>query len=81
MMFKKTIRSKLIALAFFLAAFFSVATAQKPQAAKAELGSETAKNGFRNETEIENKFNNWKSRISRNSHKNIYGLMSLKQMY
>lgn len=33
--------------------------AQKPQAAKIELGSETAKNGFKNEDEIRNRFNNW----------------------
>jgi hypothetical protein len=35
--------------------------AQKPQAAKAELGSQTAKNGFKNEDEIRDKFNNWKA--------------------
>lgn len=29
-------------------------------AAKSELGSQTAKNGFQNETEIQNKFNSWK---------------------
>ncbi|MGE3466838.1 MAG: type II restriction endonuclease [Pyrinomonadaceae bacterium] len=34
--------------------------AQKPQASKAELGSTTAKNGFKNENEIRDKFNNWK---------------------
>ena len=35
--------------------------AQTTQAAKAELGSQTAKNGFKNETEIQEKFNNWKT--------------------
>lgn len=35
--------------------------AQKPQAAKVELGSMTAKNGFKNEDEIRDKFNNWKA--------------------
>lgn len=35
--------------------------AQKPQAAKVELGSTTAKNGFKNEDEIRDKFNNWKT--------------------
>jgi hypothetical protein len=35
--------------------------AQKPQSAKVELGSQTAKNGFKNETEIAAKFNNWKT--------------------
>lgn len=35
--------------------------AQKPQADKVELGSNTAKNGFKNEDEIRDKFNNWKT--------------------
>src|SRR5436190_1612660 len=35
--------------------------AQPPQAAKGELGSQTAKNGFKNEDEIRDKFNNWKT--------------------
>ncbi|MEP7075487.1 MAG: type II restriction endonuclease [Acidobacteriota bacterium] len=35
--------------------------AQSQRSAKAELGSQTAKNGFKNETEIQNKFNNWKT--------------------
>jgi len=35
--------------------------AQTPQAAKVELGSQTAKNGFKNEDEIRDKFNNWKT--------------------
>lgn len=35
--------------------------AQKPQAAKVGLGSQTAKNGFKNEDEIAAKFNNWKA--------------------
>lgn len=34
---------------------------QKPSIDKVELGSNTAKNGFRNETEIQTKFNNWQS--------------------
>ena len=36
------------------------ATAQKPVTAKAKLGSQTARNGFKNEDEIRDKFNNWK---------------------
>ncbi|MEO8648531.1 MAG: type II restriction endonuclease [Acidobacteriota bacterium] len=32
-----------------------------PRSAKAETGSLTAKNGFRNETEIAGKFNNWRT--------------------
>ncbi len=35
--------------------------AQSTKSAKAELGSETAKNGFKNEDEIRDKFNNWKT--------------------
>lgn len=34
---------------------------QKPQTAKIELGSKIAKNGFKNETEIAGKFNNWRT--------------------
>lgn len=35
--------------------------AQKPAEAKVKLGSETAKNGFKNEDEIRDKLNNWKN--------------------
>jgi hypothetical protein len=35
--------------------------AQQTSAAKVELGSQTAKNGFKNEDEIRDKFNNWKT--------------------
>ena len=35
--------------------------AQQPAAAKVEKGSETAKNGFKNEDEIRDKFNTWKT--------------------
>lgn len=34
---------------------------QTPQTAKVERGSQTAKNGFKNENEIRDKFNNWKA--------------------
>src|SRR5438045_2120446 len=44
-----------LALLLFASSF---AAAQKPTAA-AELGSQTAKNGFKNEDEIRDKFNNW----------------------
>jgi hypothetical protein len=37
------------------------AVGQKPQTAKAAAGSEIAKAGFRNEDEIRDKFNNWRS--------------------
>ena len=36
-------------------------SAQTPRTAKAEVGSQTAKNGFKNEDEIRDKFNNWKT--------------------
>ncbi len=48
------------ALAILLLAFCGLTVAQKPAQAKVELGSETAKNGFKNEDEIRDKFNNWK---------------------
>ena len=35
--------------------------AQNPPEAKVELGSQTARNGFKNETEIQNKLNSWRS--------------------
>ena len=38
----------------------SLATAQSTESAKVALGSDTAKNGFKNEDEIRDKFNNWK---------------------
>ncbi len=37
------------------------ALAQTPASAKVELGSETARNGFKNEDTIRDKFNNWKA--------------------
>ena len=43
-----------------IAAIGGYSFAQKPQTAKVELGSITAKNGFKNEDEIRDKFNNWK---------------------
>lgn len=51
-----------ISLGFVLScSLCGLAIAQKPQSAKVELGSKTAKDGFRNETEIAAKFNNWKT--------------------
>ena len=52
-------RSKLVIILIVLI-FAGVTFAQKPAAAKVELGSQTAKNGFKNEDEIRDKFNNWK---------------------
>jgi len=51
---------KFVGLAVLVLAIYGSSFAQKPQAAKVELGSATAKNGFKNETEIQDKFNNWK---------------------
>jgi hypothetical protein len=48
-------------LVFLLAASGSVGNAQVATSAKAALGSNTAKNGFKNEDEIRDKFNNWKT--------------------
>ncbi|MGB7209013.1 MAG: hypothetical protein WBD27_10165 [Pyrinomonadaceae bacterium] len=51
-----------ISLGFILScSLCGLAIAQKPQSAKVELGSQTAKNGFKNEDEIAAKFNNWKT--------------------
>ncbi len=50
--------------AVFLCCFLfltGIGFSQKPQAAKVELGSQTAKNGFKNEDEIRDKFNNWRA--------------------
>jgi hypothetical protein len=54
-------RSRFLLHLVLLAAFACSPYAQKPVAEKVRLGSETAKNGFRNETEIAAKFNNWKT--------------------
>ncbi|MEQ1646166.1 MAG: type II restriction endonuclease [Pyrinomonadaceae bacterium] len=43
-----------------LVVFCSFSFAQKAEAAKVTLGSNTARNGFKNEDEIRNKFNNWR---------------------
>ena len=50
---------KLAAIALLLQALSGVLSAQTPQTAKIELGSKTAKDGFKNEDEIRDKFNNW----------------------
>ena len=52
-------RSKIVIVLLSLI-FTGAAFAQRPAAAKVELGSQTAKNGFKNEDEIRDKFNNWK---------------------
>jgi hypothetical protein len=51
------------ALGIFAVVVLAIAStnAQTARSALAELGSQTAKNGFKNETEIATKFNNWKT--------------------
>jgi hypothetical protein len=52
---------KVAALLVIMMALGGYAAGQSPRAAKAALGSMTAKNGFKNEDEIRDKFNNWKT--------------------
>lgn len=52
---------KLAVLAVFVFAFGGHSLAQKPVLSKVELGSTTARNGFKNEDEIRDKFNNWRA--------------------
>ncbi len=58
---KRFIQFKFAAIVILTFIFSGFGFAQKPRAAKVELGSQTAKNGFRNEAEIQVKFNNWKT--------------------
>lgn len=51
-------RSSLVLLLCLVLA--SATVGQDPASARIELGSKTAKDGFKNETEIASKFNNWK---------------------
>lgn len=46
---------------FFWASCHVLAVAQRSEAEQIKLGSETAKNGFRNEDDIRDKFNDWKT--------------------
>ena len=54
-------RSKIAVYLLLLLAVVGYASAQQPATAKEKLGSTTAKNGFKNEDEIRDKFNNWKA--------------------
>ena len=54
-------RRYLIILSILILALWAGSNAQTPQSAKAEIGSQTAKNGFKNESEIQAKFNSWKT--------------------
>ena len=55
------IASKIVFFLIFVLTVGNYAYAQKPQAAKIDLGSKTAKDGFKNETEIAGKFNSWRT--------------------
>ena len=56
------LRARSIFVLLLMTAFAGLAVdGQTTQAAKVELGSNTAKNGFKNEDEIRDKFNNWKA--------------------
>ncbi len=65
MLDKAKIRERCVRAFVFLAAIAavscSIAFSQAPAPEKIKLGSETAKNGFKNENEIRDKFNNWKA--------------------
>lgn len=54
-------KSRIVVFAFMVHGLCAVAAAQDADAARVELGSRTAKNGFRNEDEIRDKFNNWQT--------------------
>ena len=60
-MTKFNTRKILFVLIVAVAMFAGTVSAQTPKTAKAEAGSQTAKNGFKNEDEIRDKFNNWKT--------------------
>lgn len=55
------LRSAAVVLVIVCFAAVGSVAAQVLRQASVKLGSETAKNGFRNETEIQEKFNNWKA--------------------
>lgn len=50
-----------VRIVFVLVLACGAAFGQAPASAKVALGSSTAKNGFKNEDEIRDKFNNWKT--------------------
>jgi len=55
------LRLRILAILTVILVAAGNAVAQAPSAAKVALGSNTAKNGFKNEDEIRDKFNNWKT--------------------
>lgn len=54
-------KRNLIRLLLFICLGLASVQAQTPAAAKVQFGSETAKGGFKNEDEIRDKFNKWKT--------------------
>jgi R.HinP1I restriction endonuclease len=52
---------KLVLFCLITGFAFTISGQTAAQAAKVELGSNTAKNGFKNEDEIRDKFNNWQT--------------------
>ena len=54
-------RTRIIGVLVFLLLAAGGSFAQAPSAAKVALGSNTAKNGFKNEDDIRDKFNSWKT--------------------
>ncbi len=57
----QSVFSTIFSTILLFSAFAGFAAGQDADAKKVQLGSETAKNGFRNEDEIRDKFNNWKT--------------------
>ena len=55
------LKSKFVFILLLLLAVAGHVAAQQPILSKEKLGSNTAKNGFKNEDEIRDKFNNWKA--------------------
>ena len=51
----------IVFLVLLMQMFCDIVPAQEADAAKVELGSKTARNGFRNEDEIRDKLNNWQT--------------------
>src|SRR5947209_8970965 len=60
-MMKRSFQFKCTAYSALIFVLCASAIGQKLASIKAELGSQTAKNGFKNEKEIQAKFNNWKT--------------------
>ncbi|MCA9013500.1 MAG: hypothetical protein KDB01_27305 [Planctomycetaceae bacterium] len=56
-------QKSLVAVCLLLQIHCAIASAQNAPAAKIELGSTTARNGFKNEDEIRDKFNNWRTDV------------------